>query len=227
MEINNFIQKYRSQSSGKIILPEKNQSKKFKGQLQDLLEEKDEEISGEEEQNISFSLSNCDDMNDLLDNFSQKSDEKIELKFESTTNEEGISLINDFLKESTRQILNNKKGFDDDIKKMSNEFYNDLINNFHNQKYIKKNYKPHYLDKTKNTNYMTKSESLTSDEQTKLKNDLIGQTFENKDKNTGLGKINSLKSKNSLIHDKISSSYIEEDEEEDNIIEIKKKKIVK
>ena len=209
----------------------------MKGQLQDLLEEKDEEISGEEEQNISFSLSNCDDMNDLLDNFSQKSDEKIELKFESTTNEEGISLINDFLKVwlvkwffSTILItpqLNNKKGFDEDIKKMSNEFYSDLINNFHNQKYIKKNYKPHYLDKTKNTNYMTKSESLTSDEQTKLKNDLIGQTFENKDKNTGLGKINSLKSKNSLIHDKISSSYIEEDEEEDNIIEIKKKKIVK
>ena len=38
----------------------------------------------------------------------------------------------------------------------------------------KKNIKPHYLDKTKNTNYMTKSESINSDEQIKFKNDLIG-----------------------------------------------------
>ena len=202
---------------------------KIKGQLQDLVEEKEEEISGEEDkQNISFSLSNCNDMDDLLENFSQKSDEKIELEFENTTNEEGLLLINDFLKESTKQLLNSKKGFDEDVKKMSTEFYGDLIKNFNNQRYLKKNNKPHYLDKTKNTNYMTKSESITSEEVTKFKNDLIGQTFENKDGENGFGKINTLKSKGSTFHEKVSSSFIEEDDdEEENIIEIKKKKVVK
>ena len=202
---------------------------KIKGQLQDLVEEKEEEISGEEDkQNISFSLSNCNDMDDLLENFSQKSDEKIELEFENTTNEEGLLLINDFLKESTKQLLNSKKGFDEDVKKMSTEFYGDLIKNFNNQRYLKKNNKPHYLDKTKNTNYMTKSESITSEEVTKFKNDLIGQTFENKDGENGFGKINTLKSKGSTFHERVSSSFIEEDDdEEENIIEIKKKKVVK
>ena len=202
---------------------------KIKGQLQDLVEEKEEEISGEEDkQNISFSLSNCNDMDDLLENFSQKSDEKIALEFENTTNEEGLLLINDFLKESTKQLLNSKKGFDEDVKKMSTEFYGDLIKNFNNQRYLKKNNKPHYLDKTKNTNYMTKSESITSEEVTKFKNDLIGQTFENKDGENGFGKINTLKSKGSTFHEKVSSSFIEEDDdEEENIIEIKKKKVVK
>ena len=201
---------------------------KIKGQLQDLVEEKEEEISGEEDkQNISFSLSNCNDMDDLLENFSQKSDEKIELEFENTTNEEGLLLINDFLKESTKQLLNSKKGFDEDVKKMSTEFYGDLIKDFNNQRYLKKNNKPHYLDKTKNTNYMTKSESINSEEVTKFKNDLIGQTFENKDGENGFGKINTLKSKGSTFHDKVSSSFIEEDDdEEENIIEIKKKKVV-
>ena len=202
---------------------------KIKGQLQDLVEEKDEELSGEEEkQNISFSLSNCNDMDEFLENFSQKSDEKIELEFENTTNEEGLLLINDFLKESTKQLLNCKKGFDEDVKKMSTEFYGDLIKDFNNQRYLKKNNKPHYLDKTKNTNYMTKSESINSEEVTKFKNDLIGQTFENKDGENGFGKINTLKSKGSTFHDKVSSSFIEEDDdEEENIIEIKKKKVVK
>ena len=226
MENDFFTKKSKSQAATKVA--NKPAIRKVKIQLHDLLEENEEEMQEEEDiQNISFSLSNCDDMNDLLDNFSNKSEEKFELEYESTTNEEGLELIEDFLKESTKQILNNKKGFDEDVKKISNEFYNNLIKNINIQKDIKKNIKPHYLDKTKNTNYMTKSESITSDEQTKFKNDLIGQTFENKDGDI-YGKVFSLKSKNSLIsREKNSSQYIAEEDEEDKIIEIKKKRVQK
>ena len=226
MENDFFAKKSKSQAVTKVT--NKPTIRKVKTQLHDLLEENEEEMQEEEDiQNISFSLSNCDDMNDLLDNFSNKSEEKFELEYESTTNEEGLELIEDFLKESTKQILNNKKGFDEDVKKISNEFYNNLIKNINIQKDIKKNIKPHYLDKTKNTNYMTKSESITSDEQTKFKNDLIGQTFENKDGDV-YGKVFSLKSKNSLIsREKNSSQYIAEEDEEDKIIEIKKKRVQK
>ena len=223
MENDFFAKKSKSQAVTKVT--NKPTIRKVKTQLHDLLEENEEEMQEEEDiQNISFSLSNCDDMNDLLDNFSNKSEEKFELEYESTTNEEGLELIEDFLKESTKQILNNKKGFDEDVKKISNEFYNNLIKNINIQKDIKKNIKPHYLDKTKNTNYMTKSESITSDEQTKFKNDLIGQTFENKDGDI-YGKVFSLKSKNSLISRE--KKYIAEEDEEDKIIEIKKKRVQK
>ena len=225
MNANDFFQK-KSKSTMPKEKPEKNNNtiKKVKTQFYDLLEENEDEIKEEEDiQNISFSLSNCDDMNDLLDNFSNKSDEKVELEYESTTNEEGIKLIEDYLTESTKQILNSKKGLDEDVKKMSNEFYSNLVKNINIQKYIKKNVKPHYLDKTKNTNYMTKSESINSDEQIKFKNDLIGQTMENKE-NFAFGKVFSLKSKNSISGGKISYQNVDEEEQDEKIIEIKKKK---
>lgn len=215
MDNNLFFQKKsKSQSLSKVV--KQQPIKKLKSSLNDLIEVNEDENNEEEEiQNISFSLSNCDDMNELLDNFSVKSEEKHDIEYVSTTNEEGIELISDFLRENTKQILNNRKGFDEEIKKMSNDFYTDLISNV-NIKDIKK--RPVYLDKTKNTNYNTKSESITSDEQTKFRNDLIGHTFENNKNDTGYGKIMSLKSKNS------SSNFIEEDDEEDKIIEIRKKK---
>ena len=198
--------------------------------LRELIEENDEEIKEEEEdiQNISFSLSGCEDMNELIDTFSNKSDEKVELEYESTTNDEGLELIQDFLKESVKQILNNKKGFDEDVKKMSDNFYTDLIKNI-SEKDPKRKFKNYPLDKTKNTNYKTQSESINSDEITnKLKNDLVGQTFENKQSGEvgpSYGKVFSLNSKNKSNN---SDSYIkEEEDEEDKIIEIRKKKVKK
>ena len=84
--------------------------------LKELIEENEESFFQDEDiNNISFELSNVNDMEDLLDNFSNKSDEKINLEFESTTNEEGIQLIDEFLKESTKQIVNNRKKFDKDV----------------------------------------------------------------------------------------------------------------
>ena len=107
--------------------------------LKELIEKNEEYAEEEEEEeedikNISFELLNVNDMTDLLDNFSDKSDEKIELEFQSTTNEEGIELIEDYLKESTKQILENRKGFDKDAKKLSEEFYNDFIKNLDKNK---------------------------------------------------------------------------------------------
>ena len=107
--------------------------------LKELIEKNEEYAEEEEEEeedikNISFELLNVNDMTDLLDNFSDKSDEKIELEFQSTTKEEGIELIEDYLKESTKQILENRKGFDKDAKKLSEEFYNDFIKNLDKNK---------------------------------------------------------------------------------------------
>ena len=107
--------------------------------LKELIEKNEEYAEEEEEEeedikNISFELLNVNDMTDLLDNFSDKSDEKIELEFQSTTNEEGIELIEDYLKETTKQILENRKGFDKDAKKLSEEFYNDFIKNLDKNK---------------------------------------------------------------------------------------------
>lgn len=212
----------------------KMQGKKMTNRLFDLEEKNEEENSEEEEediQNISFSLSNCDDMNDFLDNFSNKSDEKIEIEYESTTNEEGFEIIEEFIRENTKQILNSKKGFDEDVKKMTTEFYSDLVKNLNITKDIKK--RPHYLDKTKNSNYLTKSESLTSDEHnTKFKNDLVGQTLENRPSDVGqsygFGKIFSITSKNkSISGDKNSSQSIPEEDEDDKIINIKKKRSIR
>ena len=222
MDQGNIKKKTKSQQIARV--QSKIALKKIKTQLNDLIEVNEDEVPEDEDiQNISFSLSNCDDMNDLLENFTLKSEEKIELEYENTTNQEGLAIIEDFLRDSTKQILNSKKGFDEDIKKTSSEFYNDLIQNLNLPKDVKKNSKFHYLDKTKNTNYMTKSESITSDDQTKFKNDLIGQTFEHKDSDFGK---NPLKTKTSMSNEKFSSQYIAEEDEEDKMIEIRKKKVV-
>ena len=103
--------------------------------LNELQEQNEEYLEEEEEediQDISFELSNLNDMNDLLDNFSNKSDDKVELEFESTKKEEGIQLIEDYLKENTKQIFENKKGLDKEAVNMSKEFYKDLINDLKN-----------------------------------------------------------------------------------------------
>ena len=114
-------------------------SYQMSNKLKELIEKNEEYAEEEEEEeedikNISFELLNVNDMTDLLENFSDKSDEKIELEFQSTTNEEGIELIEDYLKESTKQILENRKGFDKDAKKLSEEFYNDFIKNLDKNK---------------------------------------------------------------------------------------------
>lgn len=114
-------------------------SYQMSNKLKELIEKNEEYAEEEEEEeedikNISFELLNVNDMADLLDNFSDKSDEKIELEFQSTTNEEGIELIEEYLKESTKQILENRKGFDKDAKKLSEEFYNDFVKNLDKNK---------------------------------------------------------------------------------------------
>jgi hypothetical protein len=234
-EIKDLIVPKFSQEKTDIKKPSTLRSNHLTNKLHNILDENEEEIIDEEDiHNISFSLSENDDMNDLLDNFSNKSDDKVQLEFESTTNEEGMELIEDFLRETTKQILNNKKGFDEDIKKMSSEFYKDLVKKVIPPKDIDYNKsKPNYLDKTKNTNYKNQSESMISDEATrKFKNDLIGQTSEKRRSeefthNYSKYSNNSKnKSKTNSIN-KIGSNSLEEEEEEDDndkIIEIKKKK---
>ena len=209
--------------------------------LKELIEENEESFFQDEDiNNISFELSNVNDMDDLLDNFSNKSDEKINLEFESTTNEEGIQLIDDFLKESTKQIIDNRQKFDKDVVKMSEEYYSNLVNNLNNiipnntTKQVNKNFdrmdsvnsnsiniiteknliiKKNYLDK-RGSNIL--SESMASEDNLKLKKDLIGQTDNITQSN---GKFYLFGNKN-----KTSSKYIIDELDDDKIIQIRKTK---
>ena len=208
--------------------------------LKELIEENEESFFQDEDiNNISFELSNVNDMDDLLDNFSNKSDEKINLEFESTTNEEGIQLIDDFLKESTKQIIDNRQKFDKDVVKMSEEYYSNLVNNLNKiipnntTKQVNKNFdrmdsvnsnsiniiteknliiKKNYLDK-RGSNIL--SESMASEDNLKLKKDLIGQTDNITQSN---GKFYLFGTKN-----KTSSKYIIDELDDDKIIQIRKK----
>ena len=209
--------------------------------LKELIEENEESFFQDEDiNNISFELSNVNDMDDLLDNFSNKSDEKINLEFESTTNEEGIQLIDDFLKESAKQIIDNRQKFDKDVVKMSEEYYSNLVNNLNNiipnntTKQVNKNFdrmdsvnsnsiniiteknliiKKNYLDK-RGSNIL--SESMASEDNLKLKKDLIGQTDNITQSN---GKFYLFGNKN-----KTSSKYIIDELDDDKIIQIRKTK---
>lgn len=207
--------------------------------LKDLIGENEESFFQDEDiNNISFELSNINDMDDLLDNFSNKSDEKIDLEFESTTNEEGIELIDDYLKESTKKIIESKKGFDKDVIKLTKEFYNDLINNLNIDETIKnknltrtisKEELIYYNDNNSNINEDKKntfkrksygdsksnmfSESITSDDNNtpKFKNYLMGLN----DTGQTFGKVFSMQSK----FYKSSSKYVMDRIDEDKKIE--------
>ena len=229
-------------------------SYQMSNKLKELIEKNEEYAEEEEEEeedikNISFELLNVNDMTDLLDNFSDKSDEKIELEFQSTTNEEGIELIEDYLKETTKQILENRKGFDKDAKKLSEEFYNDFIKNLDKNKLntendidnLKKNLdislnrgnsKEEYnsfidnfnniIDNKRKSYMESKGSNMISESYTSGDNTPELKYFLGQSDSQKNGKIFSLNNKN-----KNSSKFIvdEADEEKlDKIIEIRKKK---
>ena len=201
--------------------------------LKELIEENEESFFQDEDiNNISFELSNVNDMEDLLDNFSNKSDEKINLEFESTTNEEGIQLIDEFLKESTKQIVNNRKKFDKDVVNMTEEYYSNLVNEINmniipsnTTKQVNSNsiniiteknlsIKKNYLNNLDKRGSNILSESMTSEDNSKLRKDLIGQSD-----NTTQSKFFSFATKN-----KSSSKFIMDNLDDDKIIQIRKKK---
>ena len=183
-------------------------------------------------------------MEDLLDNFSNKSDEKINLEFESTTNEEGIQLIDEFLKESTKQIVNNRKKFDKDVVEMTEEYYSNLVNEINmniipsnTTKQVNKNFermdsvnsnsiniiteknlsiKKNYLNNLDKRGSNILSESMTSEDNSKLRKDLIGQSDNTTQSN---GKFFSFATKN-----KSRSKFIMDNLDDDKIIQIRKKK---
>ena len=71
MDLANIKKRTKSQQITKV--QSKIALRKIKGQLNDLIEVNEDEVPEEEGiQNISFSLSNCDEMNDLLENFTLK-----------------------------------------------------------------------------------------------------------------------------------------------------------
>ena len=220
---------------------------KMNNKLKELIEENEESFFQDEDiNNISFELSNVNDMEDLLDNFSNKSDEKIGLDFESTTNEEGIQIIDEFLKESTKQILSNKKVFDKDVVKMSEDYYNDLVENLNTINLVRNNTNKNVIENFERMDSANSNSINLITEKEKDKNLSIKKTFLDKrgsnyysesyntsdDNNTpnfkkdlvdnttqSFGKFVLFGTKN-----KTSSKFIMDEFDEDKIIQIRKKK---
>ena len=241
LQSSNYDEKLKAKTFQRISLKtRRKQSNLFEfninkknNRLKEFLHENEESIIEEEEeaiQDISFELSDVNDMCDFLDNFSEKSDEKVDLEFESTTNEEAIELIDDFLKDSTKQMIQSKKGFDKDVKHLSEEFYLNLINNISfneyniqktssmNKKILSKNSIQRISFLEKKSSIML-SESASEENTPKFKLDLLKQndTFQSFGKNLSFMS----KAKN------ISSKFILEEINEKNNDDILKRKSIK
>ena len=134
---------------------------KSSGVSKKIEEEKKEKLS-----DASFSISNEDDIDALYEQLSKKSDD-YNYFFESTL----PNAKEDFDKEidfQFEEMAKNEKGFDNDIKLISSNYYNNLVRSLTGGK------NQQTIEKTNNMN--TKYGSLSAgDEQTmKLKNDLSG-----------------------------------------------------
>lgn len=155
---------FKKEMSEKGIKKIENNEKKEDIKKQMVIEEEEGTKEEKNSKCVSFSLSSSSDLNNLLDNLSDKPDERPEIEYESFTKNEEMDLINNFILDTCNDIQNSRKGFDTEIQKMSSELYKEL-----SKKYEETKSKPYILDKTKTTNIQTKSESLSASEERGLK----------------------------------------------------------
>lgn len=193
------------------------------------------EIEKEEENtsDISFSISGNSDINDLCDKMSNISNDKFDFVYEGNTKDIAKEL-NDYIDESLKKFIKDKKGFEDDIKVMSQTLYKELCGIAPD---VKNNRVP-TNDKSK-TNLFTECPSVSRVEQeTRLRNDLSGVPImiqpditHNGDKNSKTSKAkdseennkitNSSREKSSSKKDLISSGTNKEENKNENQVTIK------
>lgn len=218
--------------------PKEEGPKKIKTITENLLKNMLEEIPDEEKggttrrdegfDDISFSISNTSDINELYEKMSNKSNEKIDLVYEGNA-EEVDKQLNDFVDENFHQFVKDNKGFDPEVKNLSLAFYQDLSGA------VVPDLKPRenstQNDKSKTTNLFTKGPAdFTQDEQAiKLKNDLSGVPIMIQGditQNTGYGKSFAGKLRESESNKQTISSKKEviSNEDKDINIEVKRSK---
>ena len=145
---------------------------------------------------ISFSISKSSDLDELIDNFSNKSDEKVEIEYKKTSYDESIEIMRKYNKENFKALKNTKKGFDEEIKLLTEDFYNDLI--------LSRD--PNKKQDIKKSISYTKVETLSSqaermrvfkhDLSIKLRNKSRRQVNRQSNESDSIGKKSTMKSKN-------------------------------
>ena len=123
----------------------------------------------EHNSDASFSFSKPEDIDSLYEIFSKKSNDDINLVFESTLQNAEADL-NQEIDFQFQEMARKEQGFDDNIKIISSNFYKSLVDNLSTGKQNQIN-----GDKTKIG--VTKYGSSIDDQTLRLKNDLSGVPF--------------------------------------------------
>lgn len=188
---------------------------------------------GEEIEDISFSISNTSDINELYEKLSNKSNEKFDITYEGY-GEEVDKQFNEFVEDTLTNFVKENKGFDKEIKNLTKNLYQDLCGSVVPDLKPRNNMNTTNNDKSKTTNLFTKAPintNISQDEQAvKLRNDLSGVPIMiNGDitQNTGYGKFGANSKKESESNKQTISSregMKEKYSEEDNEINIEVKK---
>ena len=153
---------------------------------------------------LSFSISKSSDLDELIDNFSNKSDEKVEIEYKKTSYDESIEIMRKYNKENFKALKNTKKGFDEEVKLLTEDFYNELIMSRDPNKkpYIKKSISYIKVDTMSQAERMRK---FKHDLTIKLKNRFRNARQINKqnNENDSIGKKSSMKSKSKRRESKL------------------------
>ena len=152
------------------------ESKKSLNSKKDSLIDKSKSIVSKKDDNseklsdASFSLSKPSDIDDLYDNLSKESNEKLDFVYESTLQTAEADL-NQEIDSQFENMAKKEPGFDNNIKLISSNFYKGLVDKITGGKQSQQQ----NLDKTNIGNTKYGSISAAIDDQTiRLKNDLSG-----------------------------------------------------
>ena len=150
---------------------------------------------------LSFSISKSSDMDGLLDNFSNKSDEVPEIEYKKITYEESVELMRKFNKNSFKALKNTRKGFDEEVKLLTEDFYNDLIvsHDPNKKKPIKKSIS--YIKVETLSGQAERMRKFKHDLSIKLKNRF--RNVRQSNESDSIGKKSTMKSKNKRAESKI------------------------
>lgn len=224
-----FDKKHKVIASAQDEIPKKVNTLTEENLLNNLLAEadlnKNKKNKDDSIDNISFSLDNASDINELYEKMSNKSDEKFDIQYEGNA-DEVEKQMNEYVENSFRTFSKEKKGFEPEIKSLAQALFEDIGG------VIVPDLKPNANTTnsnlgTKTTNLFTKYPNISQDEQqVKLRNDLSGvQIMVDVTQNTGYGRFGGSKLKDSESNKQTVSSK-EKDvlSGEDNNVEVKQSK---
>lgn len=193
--------------------------------MKELTTKREEDFS-----DISFSISNTSDINELYEKMSNKSNDKFDIVYEGNA-EEVDKQLNEFVETTFLTFNKERKGFEPEVKALTQDFYQDLCGSIVPDMKPNRNMNTTNDNKSKTTNLFTKApqnSNISQDEQAvKLRNDLSGVPIMIQGDittTTGYGKFGNSKLKESDSNKQTISSRDNINKDEDVNVEVKKKK---